>query len=212
MLALRGAEVSETGTFERAVAAWGEDPSGWPSWTCTRCNQANDGFVLVCGRCEQPRLVAPPATEHAEDRYEGEVGEGRRKMPTDRAGTTHKIEITDATDGTRYEGYVVANTHDDGTLGEVFIHGFGKEGSTLLGWTQVAALLFSIALQYQAEFPMLARKLAHMKFPPYGRTSNPRIPWCSSVPDYIVRWLALQFGTAELNAELAQIAKEVQAA
>lgn len=152
------------------------------------------------------------ASDHAEDAYEGEVGEARRKMPTDRAGTTHKIEITDATDGGMYEGYVVANVFDDGSLGEIFIQGFGKEGSTLEGWTQVAAVLFSIALQYQAEFPMLARKLAHMKFPPYGRTSNPAIPWCSSVPDYIVRWLALQFGTAELNEELARIAKEVQQA
>lgn len=142
---------------------------------------------------------------------EGAVGAGRRKMPEDRTGRTHKIEITDITDGSTYEGYVVANVYEDGTLGEVFIHGFGKEGSTLDGWTQVAAVLFSIGLQYQAEFPMLARKLAHMKFPPYGRTNEPRIPWCSSVPDYIVRWLALHFGTPELQEELAAIAKEMQA-
>lgn len=141
---------------------------------------------------------------------EGEVGERRRKMPDDRAGRTHKIEIRDETDGTLYEGYVTANLHEDGTLGEIFLHGFGKEGSTLEGWTQVAAILFSIALQYDAEFPMLARKLAHMKFPPYGYTSERGIPWCSSVPDYIVRWLALEFGGVELNEELARIAKELR--
>ena len=149
------------------------------------------------------------ATPNAEDAYEGYVGPQRRRMPEERAGVTHKIEIRDEQSGSLYEGYIVANRHEDGALGEVFLHGFGKEGSTLEGWTQVAAVLFSIALQYGAELPMLARKLAHMKFPPGGTTANPEIPHCFSVPDYIVRWLALEFGDEELSADLRRIHTEL---
>src|SRR3954447_17165771 len=104
---------------------------------------------------------------HAEDSYEGEVGENRLLMPTDRHGFTHKVEIY-AVNGGVQEGYITGNYDVDGELGELFLHGFGKEGSTLEGWTQVAAILFSMCIQYGGEFPVLVRKLAHMRFDPYG--------------------------------------------
>lgn len=132
----------------------------------------------------------------------------RHKMPMTRKGITHKVEIH-ATTGGLFEGYITANLHPDGTLGELFLAGFGKEGSTLEGWTQVAALLFSFALQYGAEFSTLARKLAHTRFEPCGPTSNPDIPYCHSVPDYIVQWLALKFGPVELRKDLARISESL---
>jgi ribonucleoside-diphosphate reductase alpha chain len=142
-------------------------------------------------------------TAHSEDAYEGAVGPTRTKLPKSRAGWTTKLEVG----GT--EGYITCNPLADGQPGEIFLHGFGKEGSTLEGWTQVAAVLFSIALQYGAEFPMLARKLAHMRFEPNGMTNDPVIPHCHSVPDYIVRWLAHRTGNTELLADLAVIDAEM---
>jgi hypothetical protein len=109
-----------------------------------------------------------------------------------------------------FEGYVFANSHEDGTLGEVFLAGFGKEGSTLEGWVQLSAVLFSIAIQYGAELPMIARKIAHMRFDPYGPTSDPQIPWCASVPGYVVHWLALRFGAPDLADEMRAIAEEMR--
>lgn len=129
-------------------------------------------------------------------------------MPVNRTGITHKVEIMSTTGGV-HEGYITANRRDDGSLGEIFLTGFGKSGSTLEGWTQFAAILFSVALRHGADFEKLTTKIAHMKFEPYGPTNNPEIPFCNSVPDYIVRWLALRFGTPELHAEIERIAQEI---
>lgn len=126
----------------------------------------------------------------------------RERLPVERPGITHKVEITDEETGQKQEGYIIANVYPDGRIGEVFLHGFAKSGSTLEGWTQLAALLLSISIQTTGDFPVLAKKISAMKFPPYGRTDNPDIPTCRSVPDYIVQWLALHFGDSKLREEM----------
>jgi len=143
-------------------------------------------------------------SNHAEDTMEGQVGDNRRKLPRDRTGPTIKVHVGDA------EWYITANAFETGELGEIFFHGFGKEGSTLEGWSQAFACMTSIAIQYGAELPMLARKFAHMKFEPNGPTNNEDIPWCSSVVDFTFRWLARRFGDEALNKELDQIANEMR--
>jgi hypothetical protein len=110
------------------------------------------------------------------------------------------------------KGYITVNQQPDGTLGEVFVHGFGKLGSAVQGWSDAFAMLSSIMFQV-APFDvlaMLARKFAHQRFSPYGETDNPDIPWCSSVPDYVFRFIAKHYGTAQLNEELAAISKEMR--
>jgi len=128
----------------------------------------------------------------------------RKRLPKDREGTTTKIHVGDA------EWYITCNTFDDESLGEIFFHGFGKEGSTLEGWSQAFACMTSIALQNGADLPTLARKFAHMKFEPYGETNNEEIPWCSSVIDFTFRWLARRFCDDKLNDELDDIADKMQ--
>jgi hypothetical protein len=132
----------------------------------------------------------------------------RRRLPAERVGLTRKVEIYTPL-GT-VEGYIIANKHPDGHLSELFIQGFGKEGSTLEGWVQLSSLLFSVSLQYGAEFPVLARKIVQMHFEPFGKTSDEEIPWCASIPAYIVQWLALRFGTPELSADLTQLTAEMR--
>ncbi|MCA1571681.1 MAG: hypothetical protein LC798_15485 [Chloroflexi bacterium] len=117
-----------------------------------------------------------------------------RIMGVTRSGITHKIEIQDATHGGVIEGYVTGNLSEAGELREVFLHGFGKEGSTLAGWTQLAAISTSLGLQAGVDFTSFAARVAQMRFEPYGQTANPDIPWAPSVPAYIVAWLALRFG------------------
>jgi hypothetical protein len=118
---------------------------------------------------------------------------GRVMAPT-RIGTTVKVEMTDQTHGGTAEGYITGNLGVDGKLREVFLHGFGKEGSTMDGWTQFCAVLLSLALQAGADFAGVARRVGVMKFAPYGSTTDPDIPWAPSIPAYIVCWLALRFG------------------
>jgi len=43
----------------------------------------------------------------------------------------------------------------------------------------------------------LVRKLAHLRFEPAGATNNPRIRFAKSIPDYVARWLALEFLTED---------------
>lgn len=144
---------------------------------------------------------------NAEDSMEGRVSASRRKMPDDRTSFTAKLEIGSPA----YGFYVTAGRYPDGTLGEVFIKDAGKEGSTQQGMMDGFATMFSIGIQYGAEFDMLARKFAHMRFEPMGLTNMPDvIPWAASPIDFMVRWLALHFGSAQLNADLAKIAAEMR--
>jgi hypothetical protein len=57
-------------THDEAVRRWGADPGRWPAWECIGCGQRNSGFVLVCGRCLQPRHAGddePRFTIRAQD-------------------------------------------------------------------------------------------------------------------------------------------------
>ncbi len=146
--------------------------------------------------------MSGPTTPNAEDAYEGFVGPERRRMPTDRESVTHRFQV-----GT-FDGYVTAGVYEDGSLGEVFLKGFGKEGSTLQAMLDAFATMLSIAMQYGAPLDMLARKFSHMRFEPHGETDNPEIPRVNSIVDYVFRWLALRFGDEALFASLAEVEVE----
>jgi ribonucleoside-diphosphate reductase alpha chain len=98
-------------------------------------------------------------------------------MPKDREGLTHKVHISGIV------GYITANRRPDGTLREVFVHGFGALGSTNQGWTDTFGVLVSLALQADWDLADLARRFAHVRFDPCGETDNPDIPHCQSIPD-----------------------------
>lgn len=163
-------------------------------------------------------MTTEETDNHAEDSYEGEVPQTRRKLPIERKGVTHKFGIYDREMGL-LEGYVTANTYEDGTVGEIFVAGVGKEGSLLDGFVQAWAMEFSIALQFGAPLDMQVRKHAHMKFPPGGKvmiedSANDGklvydkewpIPHAHSVIAYIAEWLALRFGTPELQEQMCNI-------
>jgi ribonucleoside-diphosphate reductase alpha chain len=124
-------------------------------------------------------------------------------MPEEREGLTHKVHIEGIV------GYITANRREDGSLREVFIHGFGALGSTNQGWTDTFGVLVSLALQADWALSDLAKRFAHVRFDPCGYTDNPEIPHCQSIPDYVFKWLALRFGSAELQDELRLIDNEM---
>ena len=111
---------------------------------------------------------------------------------------THKFRVGEQ------EGYLTVGLYEDGAPGEVFVK-IAKEGSTVSGLVDAVALLTSIALQYGVSLEKLADKLEHTRFEPYGPTSNPDIPFATSIVDYIFRWLRLHFAgeTAEAERPLA---------
>lgn len=134
------------------------------------------------------------------------LGESRRRLPAERASITHKFSVGG------HDGYITAGTYEDGTLGEFFLTGVGKEGSFLQGMMGAWSIACSIDFQRGDEsFETLARKYVGMEFAPNGPTSNPEIPHAKSFPDYLFRWLVLRFGDVDLQEELGVMSADVKA-
>jgi ribonucleoside-diphosphate reductase alpha chain len=120
----------------------------------------------------------------------------RKKMPTERSSLTHKFSLAG------HEGYITAGLHEDGTLGEIFLNGIGKEGSTLRGMMDAWAIAISLGLQYGVPLESFANKFSHMRFEPEGITDNSEIRIAKSLVDYIMRWLVSKFGDEEMKKDL----------
>ncbi len=119
----------------------------------------------------------------------------RRRLADTRQSITHKFAVGN------HEGYITVGLFEDGSPGELFIT-MAKEGSTIGGLMDTIGTLTSLALQYGVPLKALVDKFSHMRFEPSGWTSNPDIPVAKSVPDYIFRFLGMQFipGYREANA------------
>jgi ribonucleoside-diphosphate reductase alpha chain len=121
------------------------------------------------------------------------VAEGRparRKLPDERHAITHKFQIAG------HEGYITVGMYEDGKPGEIFLV-MAKEGSTISGLMDAFATSISMALQYGVPLEALVEKFSHVRFEPSGFTKNPEIPYAKSITDYIFRWLASKFLSAE---------------
>lgn len=132
-------------------------------------------------------------TKAAQVETEVSVGPRRRRLPNERHALTHRFSIAG------HKGYVTVGTYEDGSPGEIFIT-MAKEGSVISGLMDAFATSVSLALQYGVPLQVLVDKLSHTRFEPSGYTGNKEIPFAKSIMDYIFRWLALRF----LSAEAAQ--------
>jgi ribonucleoside-diphosphate reductase alpha chain len=110
----------------------------------------------------------------------------RRKLDDTRYGPNHKFDIGG------FEGYVLSGTYPEGDLGEIFIIA-SKCGSTMQGVLDSFATAVSIGLQYGVPLEKYVEKFSGTKFEPAGFTRNPDIRMCSSVIDYIFKWLGSEF-------------------
>jgi ribonucleoside-diphosphate reductase alpha chain len=114
------------------------------------------------------------------------VSGGRRTMPLRRAGHTTAVTIG----AERF--YLTANQHDDGGLGEVFVH-WGKHGSSGAGLVSTYAIALSMGLRHRIPLAELIRPGLGQYFLPNGRTDDPEIPRVWSAVDYIARRLAIDW-------------------
>ena len=114
----------------------------------------------------------------------------RRRLPDERASFTHKFAIAG------HEGYITVGMYEDGTPGEIFLV-MAKEGSTISGFVDAFAQAISYALQYGVPLQVLVDKFSHARFEPSGFTKNPEIRFAKSIVDYIFRWMAAKFLSAE---------------
>lgn len=95
-----------------------------------------------------------------------------------------------------WEGYILTRVRPDGTLAGFDIR-IAKAGAklsgTMRGWAEVS----SLALSHGVSVKELCRTAIATNFEPNGPTRNPEIPRCTSLFDYIGRYLLLTHEPAE---------------
>jgi ribonucleoside-diphosphate reductase alpha chain len=138
----------------------------------------------------QPLSTSKAEAKEAEAVPAADARPARRKLPDERRAITHKFSIAG------HEGYITVGMYDDGKPGEIFLV-MAKEGSTISGLMDAFATSISMSLQYGVPLETLVEKFSHVRFEPSGFTKNPEIPYAKSITDYIFRWLASKFLSAE---------------
>lgn len=123
-------------------------------------------------------VTPPPTTKPA-----------RTKLPKTRDSITHKFRIGDN------EGYLTVGLFPDGKPGELFIR-LNREGNAISGFADGVCIATSIALQHGVPLDLFVKKYRNTKFEPSGLTDDPDIRSCTSVLDYVFRWLELRFLSA----------------
>jgi len=122
-------------------------------------------------------------------------GPARRRLPRVRNSRTYHFAIADL------KGYFTVGQYEDGQPGELFIS-VSKQGSTLSGLMDSFAISVSHGLQYGVPLKSYVRTLRGTSFAPAGITDDPDIRTASSITDYIVRRLALDYLSFDDRLEL----------
>ncbi|MDA2923541.1 vitamin B12-dependent ribonucleotide reductase [Acidobacteria bacterium AH-259-L09] len=119
-----------------------------------------------------------------------------RNMPKDHPALQHEFRIRG------FKGYLTMGMYpEDKSLGEIFLN-FAKQGSTLQGILMAWAIAISRGLQSGVPLEDYVRMFAHMSFEPAGFTDNSQIPFATSIPDYVVRYLATQYLSPDVQEAL----------
>jgi len=134
------------------------------------------------------------AAEAVNDKYVVK-GAVRRRLPRVRTSRTYKFQIADL------EGYFTVGEYEDGTPGELFIS-VSKQGSTLSGLMDSFAISVSHGLQFGVPLKSYVKTLRGTSFAPSGITDDTDIRTASSITDYIVRRLALDYLSFDDRLEL----------
>ncbi len=145
---------------------------------------------------QQPAVTqAAAATAEAMESRIVLKGAVRRRLPNRRNSKTYKFRIADL------KGYFTIGEYDDGTPGELFVS-VSKQGSTLSGLMDSFAIAVSHGLQYGVPLKSYVRTLMSMSFSPAGITDDSDIRTASSITDYVVRRLALDYLSFDDRLEL----------
>jgi len=177
---------------------------------CTKCPNTTRPGRRTCAECNDKMTARQRARRQVM----------RERLPELRGGTTHhftilarcnklkcvagKIEGKDgpykcprcAGDGVReVDGYITCNTYEDGRLGELFIR-VGKSGAEEAIYEQWA-IGASVAIQFGVPVEAYFRKFLATQFEPAGATKNKSIARCTSVLDYVARYVLMKFCPAE---------------
>jgi len=120
----------------------------------------------------------------------------KKRLPKTLHSKRHKVSLGDT------EFYIHAGTYpDSGKLAEIFID-IAKEGSTVAGLLNAICIQISDALQRGTPLKDIIRKHIGTRFEPSGFTGEKEIPYASSILDYLMKWLALNYLNPEEREEI----------
>ena len=122
-------------------------------------------------------------------------GAVRRQLPKVRNSKTYRFTLSDL------KGYFTVSEFEDGTPGEMFIN-VSKQGSTLSGLMDSFAISISHGLQFGVPLKSYVKTLRGTSFAPAGITDDAEIRTASSITDYIMRRLALDYLSFDDRLEL----------
>lgn len=115
----------------------------------------------------------------------------RNAPPDIRHGKTRRVKI-ESIDGGTFSMHYTINRDELGNIVELWTS-IGHGGSTLQSMLDGWAATICMALQYGTPIEAIIDKFTGQQFPPYGNTTDPRIPKCNSLYDYLVQALALEW-------------------
>lgn len=117
----------------------------------------------------------------------------RERLPTTGRSTRHKFVIGGTTTGFIHVGECAA-----GKPREVFLT-VSKVGGTVRGMMDTWARAISFSLQLGMPLDELVAGFEWSQFEPAGFTDNPQIPSCTSIADYVVKYLAVTYLGADYS-------------
>ncbi len=154
-------------------------------------DNSNKPATIATGISEAVAVVAAEA-------FDNKIvvkGAVRRKLPRVRKSRTYHFELADL------DGFFTVGEYDDGGPGELFVS-ISKQGSTLSGLMDSFAISVSHGLQYGVPLKSYVRTLRGTSFAPSGITDDKEIRTASSITDYIMRRLALDYLSFDDQLEL----------
>lgn len=163
-----------------------------------------DGSKATQVLSTQAKAAADGTSRGTADDGAQSIAPERARMDRERDSITHKLNCGG------HEGYITAGKYPDGSLGEIFLTGMGKEGSFLQGMMGAWSIAISIGLQYGVPLEVFANKFIGMEFEPRGATGLPEMPQATSFPDYVFRWLLARFADADTCEEYGVKTAEVK--
>lgn len=124
------------------------------------------------------------------DEVRGPAHGERVRLPDTRMAVTTKFRI--GQDSLSVKGYLTVGVDPEGNPKELFMS-FDKAGGTVQGFMHAWCKAVSFGLQAGIPLDEVVGAFIHTRFDPSGPTRNPDIPSCTSIIDYVAKWLMLQF-------------------
>jgi len=139
--------------------------------------------------CKQSQPLSTKETKavvetKTEEKPVGLVRGEREPLRATRQGHIHKFTINGQS------GYLIVGFYPDGRVAEVFAQ-MNKEGSTIAGFLDSWCRSISLLLQYGVRLEEVMDKFTGSHFEPSGWTQHESIKRCTSVVDYIARYLVV---------------------